>query len=507
MPRISSFDRNQSVFFCLDNYISSDNPVRIIDAFVDNLNLEDLGFITFKSSAPGQQPYSRFDLLKLLLYGYTNGIRSSRKLAAECLRNLELMWLIGGISPSKSSISDFVKVNELPLQNTFKQFVLFLKFANFVDANVNVIDGTKIRAQNSRNKYYSIKKIDNTIAYFNSQIEHYTSLLKNENSDSNDDSASSISFNEKISNYKQKIQEFSNLKKNMIDNNLAQITLTDPDSRMMTSHGNSDISYNMQTSVDAKNSLIVASDVVSDVNDTNQLENMHQKTTENLGTPPNSTVADMGYFNAEQIANCDAAGSLVFVKRPKSKNATNNSDFSIDKFTFDSIRNIYICPFGKQLKFSRNISKKKNKDDTETSIVGYEYFCSDCASCPHLHDCTSSKDGRRITRNVYQDILDKVQKNFDENPNMYTLRKCVVEHPFGTIKRSLGFTYFLRKGLKAVRTEAALICLAYDFKRLANISKVNEIIQKLEEFFLHFYLFFTNFFQVNKKIINSFLNL
>ena len=507
MPRISGFDRNQSVFFCLDNYIASNNPVRIIDAFVNMLNLEDLGFITFKSSAPGQQPYSRFDLLKLHLYGYINGIRSSRKLANECLRNLELMWLIGGITPSKSSISDFVKVNEIPLQNTFKQFVQFLKFANYVDGNVTVEDGTKIRAQNSRNKYYSIKKIDNTIAYFHSQIEHYTSLLKNENSDSNDESASSITFNEKISNYKQKIDEFSNLKKNMIDNNISQITITDPDSRMMTSHGNSDISYNMQTSVDAKNSLIVASDVVSDVNDTNQLQNMHQKTTENLGTTPNSTVADMGYFNAEQIANCEAAGSHVFVKRPKSKNATNNSNFSIDKFHFDPNRNIYICPFGKHLKFTRNLSKKKNKDDAEPSIIGYEYFCSDCAGCPYLHDCTSSKDGRRITRNVHQDILDIVQKNFEENPNMYTLRKCVVEHPFGTIKRSLGFTYFLRRGLKAVRTEAALICLAYDIKRLPNISKVEEIIQKMEEFFLRFCLFFTHFFQLNKKIINSFSNL
>ena len=213
MPRISGFDRNQSVLFCLDNYISSNNPVRIIDAFVDMLNLEDLGFITFKSSAPGQQPYSRFALLKLLLYGYTNGIRSSRKLAAACYDSISLMWLIGGITPSKSSISDFVKVNEIPLQNTFKKFIQFLKFADYVDGNVTVEDGTKLRAQNSRNKYYSIKKIDNTIAYFNSQIEHYTSLLKNENSDSNDESASSITFNEKISNYKQKIDEFSNLKK------------------------------------------------------------------------------------------------------------------------------------------------------------------------------------------------------------------------------------------------------------------------------------------------------
>lgn len=501
------FNRNQSILFCLDDYISDNNPVRVIDAFVNGLNLEELGFLTFKSSAPGQQPFSRSDLLKLHIYGYINGIRSSRKLANECIRNIELIWLIGGISPSKSSISDFLKVNELPFQNTFKLFVKFLKFADYVDGVTNVQDGTKIRAQNSRNKYYSINKIDNTISYFDSQIEHYTNLLKNENSDSADESSPAFAFKQKISNYEQKIKEFSALKQNMQQNGLSQITLTDPDSRMMTSHGNSDICYNLQTSVDAKNSLIVATDVVSDVNDTNQLENLHSKTSENLGSVPQATVADMGYFNAEQIANCQAAGSRIFVKHPKSKNATNNSNFSIDKFKFDSAHNCYICPNGKKLNFVRNLTKRKNKNDDKPSIIGFEYFCSDCAGCPYLHQCTSSVDGRRITRNVHQDVLDQVQKNFEENPEMYTLRKCVVEHPFGTIKRSLGYTYFLRKGLSAVRTEAALICLAYDIKRLTNISNVNEIIHKLEDFFLRFIYFFTYFFNYFQKIISLIPNL
>ena len=159
----SSFFVDILRLFCPDDYIPEDSPVRILDAFVNSLNLEELGYITFASSAPGQQPYSRFDLIKLHLYGYINGIRSSRKLAAECSRNIELMWLINGISPSKSLISDFVKVNETAIQNTFKEFVLFLKFAGFVDNKAIVIDGTKIRAQNSHNKYYSIKKIDSTI--------------------------------------------------------------------------------------------------------------------------------------------------------------------------------------------------------------------------------------------------------------------------------------------------------------------------------------------------------
>lgn len=507
MPHISSIDRNQSIFFCFDNFIDPNNPVRIIDAFVDSLNLEELGFRTFKSSAPGQQPYSRFDLLKLHLYGYVNGIRSSRKLATECSRNLELMWLINGISPSKSSISDFVKVNEIPIQNTFKQFVLFLKLSNFVDAKINVIDGTKLRAQNSRNKYYSIKKIDNTIAYFDSQISHYTNLLKNAESTSDVDSNSIIYFNEKIDNYKQKIEDFSNLKKKMTDEGLSQITLTDPDSRMMSSHGNSDISYNVQIAVDAKHSLITASDAVSDINDTNQLHNMVSKASDNLQSVPDISIADMGYFNADLITLSESSGTSVFVKHPKSRNSSNHPDFSIDKFSYIPDKNIYICPNGKTLKFTRNLVKRLNKSDEKTSIIGHEYFCSDCGGCPYLHKCTSSKDGRRVTRNVFQNLLDEIQKRFNENPEMYTIRKCVVEHPFGTMKRSMGFTYFLRKGLNAVKAETALMCLAYDIKRLPNITNVKDIIHKLRVFSLHFLHFLYHFFLFRKKIINSFSNL
>ena len=508
MPRIPNFNRNQSFIFCPDDYIPEDSPVRILDAFVNSLNLEELGYITFASSAPGQQPYSRFDLIKLHLYGYINGIRSSRKLAAECSRNIELMWLINGISPSKSLISDFVKVNETAIQNTFKEFVLFLKFAGFVDNKAIVIDGTKIRAQNSRTKYYSIKKIDSTIEYFESQIKHYTDLLKKAEaedlSDKDIDENAIIPFKEKIDNYQKKVEQFTEFKKNMKDQKLSQITLTDPDSRMMTSHGNSDISYNMQTAVDAKNSLIVTTDVVSDINDTNQLENMVDKAEETLGSVADATIADKGYYNTSQIANCEAKGTDVYVKPSKSKNATNNSDYSIDKFTFDKELNIYICPAGKHLTFKRNLSRRLNKTDAEATVVGYEYFCSDCAGCPHLHQCTNSVDGRRITRNTNQDILDIIEKRFEENPKIYTIRKCVVEHPFGTIKRSLGYTYFLRRGLSAVKTEAALISLAYDLKRLVNISNLKEITKKLREYSLHFHYIFYIFFHFLKKNIKLF---
>ena len=507
MARISSFDRNQSVICCFEDFIKQDNPVRLIDAFVNSLDLKKLGFTTYQSSAPGQQPYSRSDLLKLHLFGYVNGIRSSRKLADACHDSISLMWLVNGITPSKSLISDFIKVNETAICNTFQSFVDFLVASNFIDGKVAVIDGTKIRAQNSRNKFYSKNKIDATIAYFNSKIAEYTSKLKDSDSDSPSDPNSVIPLNDKISDYEQRIKQYSQLRQFMTDNNLSQITITDPDSRMMSSHGKSDISYNLQTSVDSKHSLITAVDVVNDVNDTNQLENMVNKTTDALGRVADAHTADKGYFNSKQIHNCVATGSKIFVKQPSSSNATNDSSFSVDKFMFDHKNNCYICPAGKSLYFTRALKKRKSPSDKLPSILGYEFFCSDCGGCPYLHQCTNSKDGRRITRNPYQDALDSVKHNFEEYPDMYSLRKCVVEHPFGTIKRSLGYTYFLRKGLRAVKTEAALICLAYNIKRLVNISNTDSLKTKLRDFslrfitlFYHFLLFFP-FSQKNHKFV------
>lgn len=500
MPFISGFDRNQSLLFSLNDFIDSNNQVRLIDHYVNLLNLDELGFITYSPSNPGQQPYDRSDLLKLHIYGYINGVRSSRKLERKASINIEVMWLLNNTSPKKSCISNFIKDNKDAVEKTFKEFVSFLKFADFIDAKATVIDGSKLRAQNSRNKYYSLKKIDATIDFFNSQIDKYTNALKSANSSIETDSNAKINIKEKIDNYKEKLTQYNSIKKNMNDNNLSQITLTDPDSRMMTSHGNSDISYNLQTSVDSKNSLIVAYDVVNDVNDTNQLENMVNKTIYNLGQTPDASIADMGYFNAEQIYNCEQLNTKVYIKRPKTKNSTDISSFSMDKFTFVPEKNIYICPIGKHLTFSRNLRKRKNTHDKASSIIGFEYSCSSCLKCKYFGKCTTSKSGRSITRNFYQDTLDIVQKRFEQNSEMYTLRKCVVEHPFGTIKRNLGYTYFLRKGLESVNVEAALISLAYNFKRISNISNIKDIMKKMDEFFTHFIHFFY-LYQKNHKLL------
>ena len=213
MAYISGFDRTQSFFFSLDNFIDENNPVRLIDCFVDFLDLNSLGFIIYSADNRGQKPYKASDLLKLHIYGYINGIRSSRKLAKECSRNIELMWLLNNVSPAKSCISDFIKNNKVPIKKVFKQFVSFLRFADFVDAKAAVIDGSKIRAQNSRNKYFSIKKIDATIDFFNSQIDKYINALKDSESSIDSDPKAIIAFKDTIDNYEEKLKQYSDLKK------------------------------------------------------------------------------------------------------------------------------------------------------------------------------------------------------------------------------------------------------------------------------------------------------
>ena len=225
MPYISGIDRNQMLLFSFNDFVPQDSPVRLIDAFVSHLDLNKLEYITYVPSSRGQQPYDRADLIKLHIYGYMNGIRSSRKLATEASRNIELMWLVNNTCPGKSCISDFVKNNKRPLKNTFKQFIDFLKFSDFIDAKAICIDGTKIRAQNSRNKYYSTKKIDATISYFNGQMDKYLHDLKSELGSVDIDPNAVLKLKNKINDYETKLQEYHATKKDMTDNDFNDFKL------------------------------------------------------------------------------------------------------------------------------------------------------------------------------------------------------------------------------------------------------------------------------------------
>ena len=479
MAYITGADKNQMMLigYSIDEFIDKDNIARVIEAYVNKLDLEDMGFEIYSAEAAGQRPYDRKELLKLHIYGYMNGIRSSRKLETETHRNIEVKWLLGMLEPDHRTIANFIKDNKRAMKSVLKDFSMLLKEWGLIDGKKVVPDGTKIRAQNSKKAHLSIKKIDDTVKYLENKIEEYIGEMEKA-----EEAAATINeaikkeelnkIEDKIKEYRQRAESYKETKKEMEEKGISQVTLTDPDSRMMRNNGRMEVCYNMQIVVDSKNKLIMDCDVVNEVTDQGQLGNMVNKASEILGEKPETVLADTGYYKGEEITKCEEDHIKVYIKKQKSKNSTGNERYSIDNFKYAKEEDKYVCPEGKTLEYA---GKGRDK-----GIEVTRYKCKECNDCPEAKECTTSKAGRTVTRKEYQDILDEVDKRTMEDKELYRERQCIVEHPFGTLKRNLGFTYFLRKGLEAVNAEGALMSLAYDLKRAVNILGIQGIISKIE---------------------------
>lgn len=475
MSDIQDFSRNQMSLqlLSLDELIDKENPVRAIDAFVDSLCLSEMGIKEYKKHNPGQQPYERKDLLKLFIYGYFNKIRSSRSLETECKRNLELMWLVNGIRPDHGTISLFLKENRKGFREVMRTFTVLLKGWGLIDGKLIAIDGTKLKAQNSKKNYISSDGLTKKMEYFDEKIDHYLQQLEEipQKDELSGQTVSSITT--KINNYQKKKAHLAELKKKMKDEGKKQITITDPESRIMKNNGKIDVAYNMQSSVDNKNKLIVTLNVVNDINDQSQLFSMVSETNKILSRNEDRVIlADTGYYNAKEIKNCLDDGNNLYLKPQKSKKISNDATYSKDNFHYQKETDTYLCPEGQELPYMENTSKNGLK---YKKYIGGKV----CLSCPLYQICTKAKRGRSIQRWEHEEILDKLKEDTKANNEIYKKRRQIVEHPFGTIKRSLGYTYFLGKGLDSVNAEAALIGVAYNFKRLINIKKVSEIVELL----------------------------
>lgn len=491
MAFIEGVDRNQINLLpnTLDDYVSEDNPVRVIDAYVDSLNLEKIGFKLFSGKKAGQRPYKRKDLLKLYIYCYMNRIRSSRKMELESTRNIELMWLIGKITPDHGTLSDFMKNNKKAIKQLFKEFTLMLKGFGLIDGKVIAIDGTKIKANSAKNKHYNENIIKKKIEYYESKIEEYINDFLN----SNDDETLKQTMNDKIENYKDRIEQLKVLKKDLKDQGKKQVCLTDPDAKSMKNNGKFEVCFNMQTSVDSKNKLIVAFDVVNDVNDQSQLSNMVNNAKQLFKQDEKITVvADTGYFNMSEIINTVNEHTEILIKRQKGKKKIIESGFDKINFQYDKTQDIYVCPMGHILKFKWN--GKQNGNEYK------RYVCENYMDCGKKDSCTSSKNGRAVTRLKDEEIIEIVDENTIKNNHIYKKRGSIVEHPFGTIKRHFGYTYFLRKGLDSVNAEGGLICLVYNLKRLINIIGVKELVRHFTNNSL---LIWVNFLFMKSKLLKN----
>lgn len=479
MSYITGEDRDQITLFpqSIDEYISEDNPVRVIEAFVNNIDLIELGFQRAQPSLQGRPPYNPRDLLKLYIYGYLNRIRSSRKLETEASRNLEIIWLLSTLKPDFKTIADFRKDNHKPLKEVFKQFSLLCKEWDLFSENIVAIDGSKFRASNSKKKNYNSKKLQRHLKYLEEKIEQYINEL--EASDKHEEHLEKPTLAEiekRIKELETRKQDYEEKLRTIEQGETTEISTVDPDARLMSVNNNGiDVAYNVQTVVDGKNHLIVDFEIINNPTDHGQLSKMANRAQAVLQAQELHVLADKGYYSTKELKECKKAGYKTYVPKQKQANATKDEGFYADKFIYNYEQDHYTCPGGAILVPGR-YRKTKEKE-----IIGQDYYnYKACKTCSLKEKCTKSERGRSIYRNIEQKILDEVDERTRGNKELYSKRQMIVEHPFGTIKRSWGYTYFLTRGLKSVAAEKALTFLAYNLTRAINILGVKEIIKKLQ---------------------------
>ena len=472
MDYIQGTAREQKLLFpdVIDDYITEDNPVRFIDAFVDNLDLEGLGFQKSQLAPTGRPPYYPGDLLKLYLYGYLNHVRSSRGLEKEAHRNVELIWLLRKLRPDFKTIADFRKDNTKAFKQVFRQFTLLCRELDLFGGELIAIDGSKFKAVNSRHRNFTKKKLKKALKHIDTKIEQYLKELDRADEEEADVQKPTVEeLKDKIEQLRQRKDRYSKLKEELEASGESQVSLTDPDSRSMSKSPKVDVGYNVQAAVDDKHKLIVEQDVTNAVTDVDQLSGTAIKAKEVLGIDQMKVVADMGYYHGDEIKACEEAGIEPYVSKPLTSANTKLGLYGKEKFTYDPEKDCYRCPAGQELTY--------RFDTLELGRHIRYYVATACRTCQIRSQCTRNKEGRRITRWVHEHILENMEQRVQANPKLIKKRKRIVEHPFGSIKHWNDQSYFLMRGLEKVRAEMSLSVLAYNIKRVMNILGVPRMIE------------------------------
>jgi len=469
---IEGTDRSQVSLFPdrLEDWVDADNPVRVIDAFVDALNLNELGFERATAAATGRPGYHPAVLLKLYIYGYLNRVQSSRRLEREAGRNVEVMWLLGRLVPDHKTIADFRKDNGAAIRKVCAQFVDLCRRIGLLSAASVAIDGSKFKAVNNRDRNFTKAKMARRMKQIEDSVTRYLHQL--DSADRQEPSAALMSrvnrLQEKIGKLRDEMQRLQALEARMLNAPDEQISLTDPDARSMATSGRGSgvVGYNVQAAVETDHHLIVAHDVVQTGNDTSQLAPMANKAKEALGVDKLDVVADRGYFSAEQIKECAEADVTPTLPKPQRSGNRKKGMFVKADFRYVVDEDVYICPAGKRLLW-RYVTE-------EGGLVVSRYWTDVCGSCALKDQCTTGKE-RRISRWQHEHLVEDMQRRLDETPEAMRRRRETVEHPFGTIKMRLGATHFLMKRLKNVKTEMALSVVAYNLTRVMNIIGVKPL--------------------------------
>ena len=463
---VEGLDREQGTLFPerLEDWISEDNPVRVVDVFVDELDLGCLGFGRVEPRATGRPGYHPCVLLKLYIYGYLNRVQSSRRLEREAGRNVEVMWLTGRLAPDHKTIAEFRKDNGPAIRKVCSQFVALCRQLNlFAEAGV-AIDGSKFKAVNSRDRNFTAAKMKRRMEQIEESVARYLHQL--DSADRQEPSRARATrtarLKDKIAKLKEEMGRLGKLEARMLAEPDRQISLSDPDARSMATSGRGSgmVGYNVQASVDTNHHLIVAHEVTNLGTDRAQLSPMAKRTKAALKVDKLDVVADRGYFTSEEILACDEAGITVTLPKPMTSGSRAKGRFVKQDFVYAATDDVYLCPAGERLVYRYT--------NQERGLTLRRYWTTACQGCVLKDRCTTGKE-RRITRWEHEHVLEAVQQRLDEHPEKMRQRRETVEHPFGTIKFWMGSTHFQMKTLKRVGTEMALHVLAYNLKRVMKI--------------------------------------
>jgi transposase len=470
MGFIQGEGREQIIMFpeSLDEYVTVDNPVRFIDVFVEQLNLEELGFKRTEPEIEGRPAFNPKDLLRLFIYGYLNRICSSRKLERETRRNIEVMWLIGKLSPGFRTISDFRKENVGAMKNVFRQFTELCRRAGLYGAETVAIDGSKFKAVNSREKNYNEKKLKRLMELTDERIDEYLKRIEEADEEETDEiRPTAEELKGKIEELKKRKGDLGKIQRKLEESGETQLSMTDSEARLMKSRQGTQVCYNAQIAVDSKHKLIAAIDVSNDLTDQRQLSNMSTEAKQTLGVEKLEVITDRGYYNNEEVKKCEEAGITVYMDKPKA--ARRNGKYTRDEFIYKADKDVYICPAGEELTYL-----------TTEKYRGLKHYTTNkCVSCEVKKECTDSREGRTIKRLLNEDWLERMVKRARDNPQKMKQRKELAEHPFGTIKRNMNQGAFLMKGLDKVKGEFSLTALAYNMKRAIKVAGVETLIQAM----------------------------
>jgi transposase len=463
---VAGADRAQSILLpeSLDDFIAESNPVRVIDAFVDALNLAELGFEGVEPAATGRPSYHPSVHLKLYIYGYLNRVQSSRRLEREAGRNVEVMWLLGRLVPDDKTIADFRKDNGAAIRKVCARFVELCREMGLLRKPSVAIDGSKFKAVNNRDKNFTRAKVERRRAQLEESVARYLSQL--DTADRQEPSEALVMkterLKEKLAKLESEMQRLAAIEQRMLASDDQQLSLTDPDSRSMATSGRGSgvVGYNVQVAVDTEHHLIVTHEVTNSGSDRAQLANVAKEAKAVLQTDELDAVADRGYFNSPEILACDEAGITVTLPKPMTSGAKSDGRFGKQDFVYVAGEDVYRCPAGERLTY-----RYTNEEDGK---VLRRYWTTACTHCALKPRCTTGPE-RRIARWEHEHVLEAVQRRLDENPQAMRQRRETVEHPFGTIKARMGATHFLMKTLPKVATEMALSVLAYNLTRVLNI--------------------------------------